>query len=202
MPRIKRTARSEALAIALHDIAQPLSAALLSVETALLLLDRQQIETGRERIASAASRLALSNRILHAVKVASGAEPSRWDTCFQVDDVLSTVWGGLRVARPFSFHGDRGFVEAALTGLSLVFSPDTSHPLAVTSSGQGAVRIRLVGRARSCALISVWLRALRKAGLQVSSRPSGEQVTVTLTVGLAREGTGVAPDQSQQAVRA
>lgn len=164
--------------ILLHDLSQPLGAAALSIETAALLLDRNEVDSCRERIDAASNRVARCNLLLRAMKLARGAEPSPWVSQFDPSEVIRAVWADMQTERVPAMVGDSAFLEAALTGLSLVFSPDASRTVTVAHGAD----ISLIGRTKKPELMSFWLRAIRKTGIKVAVRRRGEHVTMTLTI--------------------
>lgn len=182
MPRIRSAAAAEALALALHDLAQPLSAAALFIETASLLLARNQMEACAEPIHYAGTRLELAKRLVGAMKIANGAEPSPWRASFEPAEVLNSVWTGLRLDAAPALLGDRNFFEAAVVGLSLAFIPDASRSTVVRLPERGGVHIRLKGEAKHPPLIRFWLGILRKAGVKVRQQRWGKHVTVVLVI--------------------
>jgi hypothetical protein len=183
MARALSSVATEAVAIAIHDLAQPLSAAALSIETASLLLAREEREASQERITAALRGLELSNRLVRVMKLATGGEPSPWTSDFPPDEALHTVWPALRLPTLRPIHGDRNFLEAALTGLSMVFCPEPSGvTLVVDPDGRGC-RIRLPGKTRHAAMTGFWLRVIRKAGVRASAYARGDGVAVILGLG-------------------
>lgn len=179
MPRHPAAA---ALAMGIHDLAQPLSAAALSIETASLLLSRDRLEACQERIQATTDEIERANRLLRVLRLAHGAEPSPRQSEFDPVEVLSAVWPDLHLPTPGSFRGDRNYLEAALTGLSLVFTPDAGQAAIRDASRDGAFRIRITGRAGNAPLVAFWIRSLRKAGVKANLRwlHGGPAMTLTL----------------------
>lgn len=166
----------------IHDLAQPLSAAALSIETAVLLLAQGQVEACRETMDAISQRLSKSNTLLRSLKIARGAEPSPWAHPFDPAALLTAVWPGLRLEPTLPLRGDRGFLEATLTGLSLAFRPDPSRVVVVHSPGASEVRIRLIGRSGAPQLAAFWTRNLGKSGIRALSRRCGEDLSITLII--------------------
>lgn len=171
--------------MALHGLAQPLSAAALSIETASLLLERDEIHASQERLHSACDRIDRSSMLIRVLKIANGAAPSPWGAAFDPAMVLNAVWSDLRLAPMPPVHGDRLFLEAALTGLALVFAQDASRAKAGSRKG-GEPRIELVGRAKHPGQMAFWIRAIRKTGIQITTRSLGEDVRVVMTLTASR----------------
>lgn len=166
-----------AIDMLLHDLSQPLGAAGLAIDTATLLLDRNDMVGCRERLDVVSTRVARCNLMLRAMKLARGAGPSPWVSPFDLHDVIGAVWTDLKLEPGPVMVGDRAFLEAAFTGLSLIFSPDASRTASLEYQGE----IRLIGATRQPALMGFWLSAIRRAGIKVTLRRRGAFVTMTVT---------------------
>lgn len=166
----------------LHDLSQPLLAAALSVDTALILLPAGRESAALERVEAASAELRRALMIMRALKVACGREPSGWASKFDPAQVLSRILGGQELAFAGEVLGDRDYFEAAMAGLVLTLRPTRDSCRTSPTTHRKGVRLTLSGSVTHLGMLRFWMDSLRKAGIAARARQMGAETVVSLSV--------------------
>lgn len=165
----------------LHDLSQPLLAAALSVDTALILLPAGHEAGGLERIEAASAELRRALMMLRALKVACGREPGPWVSKFDPAQILSQILGGQAFPVAGEILGDRDYFEAALAGLVLTLCPTRDSCRASPTTHHKGVRLTLRGANKHPGMLRFWMGSLRKAGIAARARRIDTETIVSLS---------------------
>lgn len=193
MSRIKRSAAAEAMGRALHDLAQPLGAAALSVDAAALLLAQGATEPCRERIEAAGQGLDRALLLVRLLKLANGGVPGHRLEAFDPAEVFRAIGQDLPVSSLGSMRADRGFFETALAGLVMALSPLVERVRIGRKTRGGALPVTLQGRGGGLAVLRFWARVLRRAGVDAVCRAGDDGFEVTLRLPLRQADAAAKP---------
>lgn len=166
----------------LHDLSQPLLAAALSVDTALILLPAGNEAAALERVEAASGQLRRALIVVRALKVACGREPGSWAIEFDPAQILGQILGGEDLPSAGKILGDRDYFEAAMAGLVLALRPTRASCLAAPTTHRKGVRLTLRGSGTDSGMLGFWMDSLRKAGILARARHLGAETVVSLSL--------------------
>lgn len=173
---------SERMQHLLHDLSQPLLAAALSVDTALILLPAGDEGAALERVEAASDELRRALMMVRALKVAAGREPGGWASKFDPAQILSGILGGQELPFAGEVLGDRDYFEAALAGLVLTLRPKRDSCSAYPTTHRKGVRLTLSGSDTHSGMLRFWMDSLRRAGIATRARHMDAETVVSLSV--------------------
>ncbi|WP_431303410.1 hypothetical protein [Sediminicoccus sp. BL-A-41-H5] len=166
----------------LHDLSQPLLAAALSVDTALILLPAGHEAAALKRVEAASDELKRALMIMRALKLACGREPGLWASKFDPAQILNQILGGKEFASVGEILGDRDYFEAAMAGLVMTLRPTPDSCRAYATTYRKGIQITLRGGDSQPDMLRFWMDALRKAGIGARARRMGAGTVVSLSV--------------------
>lgn len=164
----RRTPAAELITRLIHELAQPLSAASLSVDTARILLGRDEQKGCLDRIEAARAGLYRSLLLMRALKIANGGKPLGWRSNFDPAEIINNVVKGANLASMGLIYGDQDYFEASLAGLVFTSLSNCSITTLQPKPRGHGVELALRGRGADPALLNFWTRALREAGVPVT----------------------------------
>lgn len=172
----------------LHDLAQPLLAAALSVDTSLILLPVGKEAAALDRIEAASCELRRALMVVRAMRVACGRRPTDWTRKFDPAKVLSQILGGPEFPFAGEVVGDRDYFEAAMAGLVLTLRPTRDSCSASATTHRKGVLLTLRGSDTHSGMLRFWMDGLRKAGIAARARRLDAETAVSLSVPVNRPG--------------
>jgi hypothetical protein len=175
-------ASAELMQHLLHELSQPLLAAALSADTALILLPRGDEAAALERMEATALELRRALMLVRVMKLANGCGPGGWPRSFDPAQILGRVMGGLDLPSAGEAMGDRDYFEAAISGLVMALNPRRDACRAAPAADRKRIRLTLRGSDQHPAILRFWINTLRKAGISVRSRRVDGEVIVHLSI--------------------